>query len=347
MPMHSLRVFGLAVAAALLAGQAQAEGAFSTPAGASFASACGGLGFSGGGNAGDDAAFVTNGPASCTHQTSVVGGTAAAAASASGVSGGVTYANSASSSAGPLAIHLQADNASAVQAAFPAGMANGGFSDEFQLGAANQTGTGVWVIPINVLGALDASGFGADALLSVAAFQDHQMIIPGDALHVSAWNTFNALNDPLFRGSPSGSSWDFENVEWRAVDYGPSDNQTLTHLAVNDTIFFAVPFTFGQAFDLGVFANVWAGEAASGAGTDPNVTSLNFHNTISWGGPGFVLTNGGDGPAITDFTISSLTGTNYSRPFTEGVPEPGAWALLLAGFGLTGAVARRRRARAA
>jgi uncharacterized membrane protein len=29
---------------------------------------------------------------------------------------------------------------------------------------------------------------------------------------------------------------------------------------------------------------------------------------------------------------------------TDGVPEPGAWALLIAGFGITGAVARRRRA---
>lgn len=342
--MRSPTLLGLALAAATVAGQAQATGQFTTPAGAAFASACAGLGFSGGGNAGDDVATLTNAPANCAQQTSAIGGSAAASVSNHGSSGGVAFANAASSSAGPKAIHLDATNASAPQANFPAGMANGGFSDQFNMSAAGQTGDAVWVIPIKVLGSMSANGLGASGLLSVAAFEDRQSITAatgGGAAGLSAWSTFNALNDPLFRGSPSGSSWDFENVEWRVVDFGDRSD-TLRTLTVNDTIYLAVPFTFGVSFDLSVFANVRAGENSSGGDPDPNTTSLDFQDTIAWGGPGYVLTNAGAGPAITGFDIGSLTGTDYSTPFQEGVPEPATWALMLAGFFGLGAGLRRR-----
>jgi hypothetical protein len=43
-------------------------------------------------------------------------------------------------------------------------------------------------------------------------------------------------------------------------------------------------------------------------------------------------------------TIFSITGSGFD---TGAVPEPASWAMLIAGFGLTGAAMRRRRVTAA
>jgi hypothetical protein len=337
--MRSVRVLGLALAAGLLASQAHAG----VPAGAAFTSACAGLGFGGGGVAIDDVALLTTGSAHCANQTSVVGGSASSSAANSGTSGGVAFTNAASSSAGPKAIHLNATNSSAVQSAFAAGMANGGFTE--QIGITGGTGTGVWVFPIAVKGTLDATGFGADATLNVAAYQNGLGVgasapTPGSDV---ADAIFLALNSPIDRGAITGSSTDLENVAWNAEDRGPTSSLTLQHLAVDDTIWFAVPITFGTSFDLGIFANVRAGEISSGAGTDPESTDLDFHSTIFWGGPGYVITDGGTGPITPDFKITTGTGTDLSTPFSEGVPEPAEWTLLLLGFFGLGGVARSRK----
>ena len=341
---RSLFLAGAAVAAAAFASQAGAVslGQASTPAGSTFASACAGLGFSGGGTAGDNAARLTNSSsANCGEQTSAFGGSASATASNSGTSDLAPFTNSATSAAGPKSIHLQAANSGTQQSAFPAGVANGGFSDELTVNSTTLTGNAILIVPINVLGTITATGVGADGILSVAAFENQQMITESS---VAAWDKFNLLNDPLYKGSPSGESWDFENVQWRAVDFGPTDSQTLTTVTVNSTVFFAVPVVIGTAFDLGIYASVAAGEAsAGGTDTPPNDTTLAFQNTIAWGGQGYLLAADGSGPEITNFTISSATGTDYSTAFSEGVPEPGAWALMLTGFAGLGAALRRRR----
>ena len=49
------------------------------------------------------------------------------------------------------------------------------------------------------------------------------------------------------------------------------------------------------------------------------------------------------GPGVT-CCGSNVYGLNEMRVFGSAVPEPASWALLIAGFGLAGAVARRRRA---
>lgn len=61
------------------------------------------------------------------------------------------------------------------------------------------------------------------------------------------------------------------------------------------------------------------------------------------------------GPTAISFTISSSNGIGSNDPLIDGVsfvlagpggavPEPASWAMLIAGFGLVGAAARRRRA---
>ncbi len=64
------------------------------------------------------------------------------------------------------------------------------------------------------------------------------------------------------------------------------------------------------------------------------------------------------GPTAISFTISSSTAVGFNDPLIDGVsfalagpgggvPEPASWAMLIAGFGLVGAAARRRRVVAA
>jgi hypothetical protein len=51
---------------------------------------------------------------------------------------------------------------------------------------------------------------------------------------------------------------------------------------------------------------------------------------------------------LVDASDGSIATVNFTAPSTGGaVPEPASWALLIAGFGLTGAVARRRGGRLA
>ncbi len=76
-----------------------------------------------------------------------------------------------------------------------------------------------------------------------------------------------------------------------------------------------------------------------------------------WGGIVGVTDLGGN--ALTNWRLSSLSGLNYGsglplvpgvaqgpdfRPPVGGVPEPASWAMLIAGFGLVGAMQRRRTA---
>jgi hypothetical protein len=49
---------------------------------------------------------------------------------------------------------------------------------------------------------------------------------------------------------------------------------------------------------------------------------------------------------LNDWSVASTSGTNWQQSFipTSGaVPEPASWAMLIAGFGLVGAMQRRRQ----
>lgn len=69
-----------------------------------------------------------------------------------------------------------------------------------------------------------------------------------------------------------------------------------------------------------------------------------FAHTVKWGGVSQVF-NQFNAP-VAGASITGGGGANYLNSFGGGggpVPEPAAWALLIAGFGLAGAVQRRRR----
>ena len=72
--------------------------------------------------------------------------------------------------------------------------------------------------------------------------------------------------------------------------------------------------------------------SASGLGT------CIANHSFDWGG---IVTTDADGTRLaTD--VASASGFDYSRHASGFIPEPTSWALLVTGFGLVGAIARRR-----
>jgi hypothetical protein len=82
-----------------------------------------------------------------------------------------------------------------------------------------------------------------------------------------------------------------------------------------------------------------------------NLGSYVFSGLVPAANPGlsFYGFQAGAGEYFTGFTLASAQGTGSAPSTTDfvlgtagGVPEPATWAMLIAGFGLVGAAARRR-----
>lgn len=310
-----------------------------TAAGAAFASAASGnQAFSSLGQPGDAImGGVSTQYVNAQTSTSAVGGTASASASNSGSANGYPFSNHASGSATLGTIKLSASNNGSTATAFPGGSANAGWNDMFTLtgGGANGT-TGIWITPIVLNGSMSAIGNGASGTFQVAAYKNYNVLQPyGNALNSQAYNAFTSLNT-THNGSDKYSSWDYQMAGFGVVDYGPSDTDTLQTLTVtNRVINFAIPFTWGTAFEAGFYANLMAGERASGGFAGQNTTNLDFSHTLTWGGPGYVIGNGGN---ITNFNIASTSGFDYS---SAAVPLPAT--LWLFGSGLIGLLGMAQR----
>jgi len=100
---------------------------------------------------------------------------------------------------------------------------------------------------------------------------------------------------------------------------------------------FLIPFTSGQSLAISSSLNC----AARG-----NLTTAvcDAGNSAYWGGIRSVTDS--NGAALSNWSVSSASGTDWQQsviPTTGGVPEPSSWAMLIAGFGLVGAMQRRRQ----
>jgi hypothetical protein len=102
------------------------------------------------------------------------------------------------------------------------------------------------------------------------------------------------------------------------------------------------PFDAGQAWTFTGTMSCIAFTAANV--TDTSNLSCLLDNSATWMGMSLLDANL---DPVAGAVVNSLSGQNYNiayAPFSGAVPEPASWALLIAGFGLVGAVARRSRA---
>ncbi len=111
------------------------------------------------------------------------------------------------------------------------------------------------------------------------------------------------------------------------------------------TLDFSQDFVVGQltGFAFGVqLAHVLHGDNLSPFLRSELFGAANF--AVNWDGAGFFTDQ--SGRSLHGLNVASQSGFAYFAADSAGgaVPEPAAWLLLIAGFGLAGAVLRRRRA---
>jgi len=106
---------------------------------------------------------------------------------------------------------------------------------------------------------------------------------------------------------------------------------------VNQLVTLTTTVTLGTAFELGVFARAWAGNASYGSVQAFSEATADFSNTITWAGISALTLNGNAVP----YTLASASGIDWTQPYVAAVPEPTTWALWACG--LVGVAWRRRR----
>lgn len=111
---------------------------------------------------------------------------------------------------------------------------------------------------------------------------------------------------------------------------------------------FIIPVTSGEMVNLGSTLSCRATSDVHA----PDITAsglCNFAGSGYWAGISSVTDSLGN--PVTDWSITSASGTNYAQSFVPetvgGVPEPATWAMMLLGFGGIGWSMRRKNSRTA
>ena len=231
------------------------------------------------------------------------------------------YSGNAKASASFSKIKVFATEQGATSVLFPTAAAQAGWTDQLTIVAPGQSGAGLLDIKLHVEGDLSADN-GARPGFSLTPYVNHNLV----GLNAS----FNAANPTPVIGSLGAVG--AQTREW----WLPANGNPVT-LHVDEFVDYSLPFTFGQTFSMGLYAEAIAGNGSySGGPTAPvSHATSEFSHTVSWAGIGGVTAGGS---AVGGYTVSSASGTDWK---VSAVPEPGSAAMLLAG--LAGMVFLRRR----
>jgi len=260
-----------------------------TPGG--FVQACAGPITCGcGGWAGDDWMGVYNGGTPDLHEMAFSGNSSA---SQSASFSGASNSNTSSGTAGMGYCTMEATNSFLSTDHFALGIANGGWNETFTVSNPAHAGqAGIMQFTVTVIGRLDATGITGSAGISTTAYKDN----------------FQLMSSPLANpGNSDAISTDRQYGNWGIATYG---NPNTDGKNVNGTVTYAVPFTFGTSFKLGVYVNCRAGQRSSGGFG----TACSSHATLSqftWGGITNIYFNGAP---ISGSMITSGTGINWIQP---------------------------------
>jgi MYXO-CTERM domain-containing protein len=320
-------------------------------AGSSAAASCAGSQFFGGGLGpgtfycgnvpGPDQPYVNVGP------TDVETFAQNSFSSASGPTGQGSFTNNSWASANQGVIHLY--STSNEQDGTPAvgTVADAGWNDTVTITGGTPGSQGIWNIQILVHGELIADGaYASMAELELAPYVNGNLLAQTQGFYLA--------NDGYchsFAGVPYTCQWYGAQVNsgpgYQVITFLAENNDdalgpytaptTVKDYTFNQLVTFQIPFTFGTAFELGIWADTLAGTKSYGA--HPDNATANVGNTLTWNGSTVLPTGDGTGTPSSNFTATGLGGFDYNVAVT---PEPGCFVLAALALGL-GAALRRRR----
>jgi hypothetical protein len=252
------------------------------------------------------------------------------------------FANNSWASASQGVIHLFSTSNESASTAFVGTVADAGWNDTVTI--TGGTGNGLWNVQIFVHGELTADGgYASSAQLQVTAYKNQNRLgqTPGFYTANDSWCSQFVAPQCQWYGATEYSSIGYQDVVFSAYNADTGSNTypiptTDKDVLINQVVTFQIPFTYGVSFELGIWADSFAGVGSSGA--HPTDSTANIGNTLYWGGS-TVLQADGSGTPSTNFTATGLGGFDYNVAIT---PEPGCLVLTALALGLAVALGMRR-----
>ncbi|MGH7242215.1 MAG: hypothetical protein ACREJD_02220 [Phycisphaerales bacterium] len=225
--------------------------------------------------------------------------TRSASSSATGLS------NSCHGVAGMGYVNFDAANSAPDIDPFPFAMMNGGWKETFTISNPAHTGeSGFMQFTVHVSGFLKATGLTGSASIRVTGYKDNLQLQQ------------NQFFSPGGSTPPLGSTAQYGN--WAIATFG---NPNVETMSVNDEATFAVPFTFGTPFTLGIYAWAGAGMRSSGGFGGTTSTALVQNAVVSWGG--ILAVYAGTTPVTAASTVTGSTGKDWGAGTQPPDPCPG------------------------
>jgi hypothetical protein len=223
---------------------------------------------------------------------------------------------------------MSASNSAPNSSDFAAAGANGGWKETFVANASGKMGqAGVVVVQQHVTGSLAAHGFAGSADFELTAYKNNsQLTIYG----LQGLYNYGTQSNPI--------STDRQLANWSVATYGANENDAS--VIINDTVKFAIPVVFGQSFSLGVYGYAGAGMRSKSGVQGISTAGVDFSNTVTWSGVAGVYDS--NGSLVSNYSLTSDSGVDWTKPLTAPIPEPETYAMMLAGLGLLGFIARRK-----